>query len=131
MDTSENGYRRRRRRRTHSAEFKAQVVAACRQPGMSMAAVALEHRLNANLLRRWVVAEERARKPALIEARTVAQAPSTAANATFVPVEVASPGAVTSQKIVIEVRRGPLVVKVSWPVEAAAACSSWLSELLR
>jgi transposase len=131
VDTSENGYRRRRRRRTHSAEFKAQVVAACRQPGMSMAAVALEHRLNANLLRRWVVAEERARKPALIEARTVAQAPSTAANATFVPVEVASPGAVTSQKIVIEVRRGPLVVKVSWPVEAAAACSSWLSELLR
>ena len=52
--------RGRRRRRQHSAEFKAQVVAACRKPGVSIAAVALEHRLNANLLRRWVVAEERA-----------------------------------------------------------------------
>ena len=26
----------RRRRRKHSTEFKAQVVAACRQPGISM-----------------------------------------------------------------------------------------------
>ena len=59
MNTSENGYAGRRRRRQHSAEFKARVVAACRRPGVSIAAVALEHRLNANLLRRWVVAAER------------------------------------------------------------------------
>ena len=45
----------RRRRRRHSAEFKARVVAACRKSGVSIAAVALDHRLNANLLRRWVV----------------------------------------------------------------------------
>jgi transposase-like protein len=35
------------------------VVAACRRPGVSIAAVALEYRLNANLVRRWVVTEER------------------------------------------------------------------------
>ena len=56
MNTSEHGYGDRRRRRQHSAEFKARVVAACRRPGVSIAAVALEHRLHANLLRRWVVA---------------------------------------------------------------------------
>ena len=44
----------RRRRRLHSDEFKADAVAACTQPGMSMAAVALSRGVNANLLRRWV-----------------------------------------------------------------------------
>ena len=44
----------RRRRRTHSDEFKATVVAACLQPGVSNAAVALAHGINANLARRWV-----------------------------------------------------------------------------
>jgi transposase len=43
-----------RRRRRHSAEFKAQVVKASMQPGISIAAVALHYRLNAHLLRRWV-----------------------------------------------------------------------------
>ena len=44
----------RRRRRTHSDEFKATVVAACLQPGVSNAAVGLAHGINANLARRWV-----------------------------------------------------------------------------
>ena len=131
MDTSEDGRPPGRRRRRHSAEFKAQVVAACREPGMSMAAVALEHRLNANLLRRWVVEEERARGAGLIERRSVAQAPPIAAGPGFVPVGISRPAVATSQDIVIELRRGPTVVKVSWPLEAAAACSSWLRELLR
>jgi transposase len=43
-----------RRRRLHSDEFKADAVASCMQPGMSMAAVAIAHGVNANLLRRWV-----------------------------------------------------------------------------
>lgn len=41
----------RRERRRHSDEFNRQV-AACRQPGVSMAAVALANGRNANLLRR-------------------------------------------------------------------------------
>lgn len=43
-----------RRRRKHSDEFKASAVTACMQPDMSMAAVAMDHGINANLLRRWV-----------------------------------------------------------------------------
>lgn len=42
-------------RRTHGAEFKAQVLAECRQPGASVAAVALAHGLNVNLVRKWLV----------------------------------------------------------------------------
>lgn len=38
----------------HSDEFKADAVAACAQPGMLMAAVAMAHGIDANRLRRWV-----------------------------------------------------------------------------
>ena len=55
----------RRRRRVHSAEFKAEAVAASRKPGVSIAAVAMEHSINANLLRRWVIEAERA-EPAAV-----------------------------------------------------------------
>ena len=132
MSTSENDYGDRRRRRRHSAEFKARVIAACRRPGVSIAAVALDHRLNANLLRRWVVAAERAvQETGPIAGRSVAPASAMPANAAFVPVEVQRSPVVTSQEIVIELRRGSTVVKVSWPLAAAAACSAWLGELLR
>ena len=46
----------RRRSRRHSPEFKAQVIAACLQPGVSIAAVAQANGLNANFLRTWVKA---------------------------------------------------------------------------
>jgi transposase-like protein len=44
----------RRGRRRQSAEFKAEAIKACRQPGMSIAAAAMARSINANLLRRWI-----------------------------------------------------------------------------
>ena len=40
-------------RRRHSDEFKRAIVAKTLQPGVSVAAIALEHRLNTNLLFKW------------------------------------------------------------------------------
>jgi len=40
-------------RRRHSAELKAKVLAACAEPGASVAAVAHAHDLNANLVHKW------------------------------------------------------------------------------
>lgn len=40
-------------RRRHSAEVKARVLAACDEPGASVAAVAHAHGLNANLVHKW------------------------------------------------------------------------------
>ena len=37
-------------RRKHSAELKARVLSECREPRASIAAVALAHGLNANLV---------------------------------------------------------------------------------
>jgi len=52
-----------RKMRRHSEEFKQQVIEACLQPGVSVAAIAL----NANYLRRWV-REHRAASGWVIEA---------------------------------------------------------------
>ena len=45
----------RSQRRVYGAEFKTQVMAECEQPGASVAAVALAHGLNVNLVRKWLV----------------------------------------------------------------------------
>lgn len=41
-------------RRTYTVEFKLAVVKQCVESGMSLASVAMAHRINANLVRRWV-----------------------------------------------------------------------------
>lgn len=128
MNTSDNGIVRRRRR-THSAEFKAKVVSACRQPGVSIAAVALANGLNANLLRRWVVAEEQTQPVRPMQTAHAALPRSTVENRTFIPIQLET--VATSQEITIELRRGATVVKVGWPLAAAAECAVWLRELLR
>jgi transposase len=66
----------RRRRRRHSALFKAEAVGACQQPGVSVAAVALARGLNANLLRKWVMQAERKNAPIAIQPTATAEAMS-------------------------------------------------------
>jgi transposase len=121
----------RRRRRQHSAEFKAKVVAACRQPGVSGAAVALANGLNANLLRRWVVEEERAQQAKRSEPVSAPPVRLDIDNGSFIPLQVEAPVLRDGQPITIELRRGATVIKVAWPLLAAADCAVWLRELLR
>ena len=42
------------KRRFYSPELKLQVVGACAQPGASIAGVALQHGINANIVHRWL-----------------------------------------------------------------------------
>ena len=128
----------RRRRRKHSPEFKARVIAACRKPGVSMAAVALAHKLNANLVRTWVVAAERARSrkpvrgsPSLTTLPVPVPTPPPAD--AFIPLPLAVRPTVSGPdaNITIELRRGTTTIKLAWPVSAAAECAAWLKDLLR
>jgi transposase-like protein len=48
-------------RRTYSREYKLEVVEECSALGASVAAVALSHRINANLVRRWIVQHRKGR----------------------------------------------------------------------
>ena len=123
MSTPKEPGRGGRVRRVHSAAFKAQVVAACSVPGVSNAAVAMAHGINANLARRWVAQAEQINKSRLTS-------PANQAVAAFVPVQVPAP-AQPPADIRIELRRGATAISVSWPCAAAAACAAWMRELLK
>lgn len=71
----------RRRRRRYSVKFKARVVATCQGPRVSLAAIALYHKLNANLLRRQV--EQTEVNERVLVARGDVSVPSPAAPAFF------------------------------------------------
>ncbi|WP_442854912.1 transposase [Burkholderia sp. BDU5] len=48
------GFERDGRRRRFDPQAKLELVQACMQPGVSVARIALEHAVNANLLRKWI-----------------------------------------------------------------------------
>ena len=119
----------RRRRRKHSPEFKAHVVAACCKPGVSIASVALANGVNANLVRRWVVESETvvAKRPAGVPA--VAQKPAPQLVTKFLELPLPSPA--TLPDIRVELQRGSTKIVVSWPCAAASECAAWMRELLQ
>jgi transposase len=123
-----------RPRRRHSALLKAQVLAACAEPGASVSAIALSFGLNANLVHQW----RRGRGFKATEAATAGWA--TESPAQFValslpaPATLPFPAAVApapTEAIRVELKRGALGVNVIWPISAAGDCASWLRELLQ
>jgi transposase len=113
-----------RRRRRHTEEFKRQVIEACLQPSVSVAAIALANGLNANYLRRWVRAhrDEAEQSKASVEV-VAAEAPA------ILPVTVVA--SAPAPEIRLDVRRGGTTVQMAWPLEAAASLGQCLRELLR
>ncbi|RQO61318.1 IS66 family insertion sequence hypothetical protein [Paucibacter sp. KBW04] len=107
-----------RRRRTHSEEFKARVVQASTRPGVSLAAVAMAHGINANLLRRWVLMSQ---SSTAVTQR--AQLAPLTTYAGFVPVPMPAVPAEPAP-IRIDVQRGSTTIAVSWPTSAADALAN-------
>ena len=116
----------RRRRRVHSDEFKAHAVAAGLHPGVSIAAVAMAHGVNANLLRRWIKATESGTAVCAAPAR-----PAAPPTNSFVPLQLPPSAASPAPEIRIELRRGATRISVTWPSVAALECAAWIRELLR
>ena len=116
----------------HSDQFKAGAVAACSQPGMSMAAVAMAHGINANLLRRWVHETEMKPRSEVVRAGIADEVKAQEPKTVFVPVSLpASAPPAQAPDIRIELRRGQTTVTVTWPAGAASDCAVWMRELLR
>ncbi|WP_281357374.1 transposase [Paraburkholderia agricolaris] len=114
------------RRRRHSKEFKEQAIRAAMQQNVSITAVALRHRLNANMLRSWVAAQEER------DAAEMACKSMSAPSAEFVPLQLeASAVPAGTGDIQIEVLRGAATVTVRWPLSAASDCAAWLQGWLR
>lgn len=110
----------RPRRRYYSNELKAEIVKSCAQPGASLAAIALSHGINANIVHRWV--RERG-------ADLTVQAPQNG----FVEVSLKprNEPELTHRFIEIEFRRGMSSASVRWPSEASDACVALLRDWLR
>jgi transposase len=108
-------------RRRYSKVMKAQVIAECEQPGASVAKVAMSHGINANVVHGW---------------RKLARGASGAAEShprEFVPValQAAVVPHAGERGIEVEVRRGAMAMKITWPLSAAADFAAWTCELLR
>jgi transposase len=135
------------KRRVHGAEFKTRVLAECQQPGASVAAVALAHGLNVNLLRKWLVGRGIKRTglaaPRAVTRKLAVTDDKPTSSLQFIPVELA-PASVAAtaaaaapeqtelpdaEEIRVELTRGATQLCVRWPSTQAAACAAWLHEL--
>ena len=114
-------------RRTFTAKFKHQLIQQCQQPDTSVAKVAMQHQVNANLLHKWI-RQSRSMVPSL----TISSIPQT----DFLPVilhptpvkQEAPPPPVPEKKATAHIRI-PLhkeqgsardqVIEIDWPVESA------------
>ena len=107
----------KRVRRSYPKALKAQVVAECKQPGESIAGVALRHGINANLVHKWLRHQQ---------SGLASPIPP------FVPLVMSSePMSKDEGDIRVELRRGDTSVMVRWPRTDSTACAAWLCEWLR
>lgn len=124
-----------KQRRRHSTQFKEQVLAACAEPGASVAAVALSFGLNDNLVHQW----RRGRGTGTVRSTAPREVAEPAAEFIALPLPATPSGAVQPptaaapilDDISLEFKRGAVLVSVRWPMSAAAECAAWLREVLR
>ena len=123
-------YPTRRTHRTYTPEFKAELVKACQQPGASIAALAGQQGMNANVLHRWLK-DHRQGSPLLSD-----EVPAPA----FIPIDLTASLPVLASKdepstppssIRIELQHHAMTVTLHWPMDAGAECAQMLRALLR
>ena len=126
-------------RRTFTAEFKHQLIQQCQQPDTSVAKVAMQHQINANLLHKWI-RQSRSMVPSL----TISSIPQT----DFLPVilhptpvkQEAPPPPVPEKKAIAHIRiplhdeQGSVrdqMIEIEWPVESATELLLLLQGLIK
>ena len=127
----------RPRRREYSKAFKAQVVAACAQPGASVGGVALSQGLHANMVHRWIreAGPVRAQpgvcsdaEPGFISLPLTAMADSTHEEQALAALPPSAPLPPPSASVHVRLQRGELVVSLQCPL---GQCGALLREVLR
>lgn len=123
-----------RRRRRYAPQFKAELVAHCQQRGISVASVAQDHGINANLLRRWIQEHERYGEPE-INARPLPAQCDIAAQFIALPAPSVEPETAqrpeASAHIEITLERVGLKASIQWPLSHAEQCAAWLRDVMR
>jgi len=108
------------RRRRYSKEMKAQVLAQCGAAGASVAKVAMSHGINANVVHGWRKLARAGGEAPVVKPRE------------FVPVVLEGGVPRSAERgIEVEVRRGAVTMKFTWPLWASSDFAAWTRELLR
>ena len=131
-DSTTTRYAVRRTKRTYSADTKAQLLAACLAPGASIAAIANAHDMNANVLHRWLKDQRQSAlsSNACAEVATL-QAPAPQLPS-FIPVPLCMKPPEPMQRVIqVEVRKGALMMTVTWPISAARDFAHWSTTMLK
>lgn len=102
-----------RQRSSYPKLFKAQVVQECLQPGATVSSVAINHGINANVIRKWLPIY-RDQRPAELPA--------------FVPLK-ATPKRVVEDMAVISLSLGDKSITVKWPACDPDGCARFIREL--
>jgi transposase-like protein len=133
-DSEISRYAARRTHRTYTREFKAELVAACQEPGTSIAALAGAHAMNANVLHRWLKEHARSGCHSRLGSGNAnrsnmalqSQVPA------FIPVQLPAPGLEpAAQAIKVDIRKGALTMTITWPAAASADFASWAASILK
>jgi hypothetical protein len=117
-------------RRTHSPEFKTRVLSACRQPGTSIAAIALAHGINANVVHKWLAGIGMKRSGQHLPA--AAQSPVVPVQ--FLPVGLSANGpehgvAANTQEIRLDLDLGGMQIKLHCARGSAPSAAALLHAL--
>ena len=129
MDNEASSARIIKNRRRYSREFKERILAECLQPGESLAAVAVRHGLNPNMVHKWRKSLQRPAQGEFIRL----PAPGTDAPGAASETGLTAAGRVTNQRDTIRMEvptpQGHLVVH--WPVSQLPQSIAWLRALTR
>lgn len=115
-----------RERQRHSPQFKQQVVAACAEPGASVAGIALAHGLNANMLRKRI-REHSCNNQALVSPAFVALPMASAKTRQL----ITDKSGVNTDSFCIYIPYQHQPVRIHWPVSQSVQCLALLRELLQ
>ena len=128
-------YPTRRTHRTYTAEFKAELVAACQSPGASIAAIAGQHGMNANVLHRWLKEHQQSGRHQRMVCSATGQSLLTSPPVpAFIAVKLpatATPEPASPDLIKIELHKGTVSMILSWPTSAAADLAQWTRVILK
>ena len=128
-------YPTRRTHRTYTAEFKAELVAACQSPGASIAAIAGQHGMNANVLHRWLKEHQQSGRHQRIACSSTAQSLVTSPPVpAFIAVKLpatATPEPRSKDLIKIELHKGAVSMIITWPTDAVDDLAQWTRVILK
>ena len=137
----------KRKRRTYSKRFKAELVAECLAGEDSIASIALRHDINPNLVHRWVTENRRSGQHELSELSEpkgksnipaaplnwVAAVPvNTGPQKTYTPqaAQHKPPSTARTQSIAIKIAGKQCHITLEWPTQEGSKLTEFIRELL-